>query len=68
MLERIAVQRERQRERAPLINVSAVSVEVGELGATPDAVPGVDVPERLGEDGRVECGREVEKSVMCVRV
>jgi hypothetical protein len=67
MLERIAVHRERQRESAALINASVVSVKVDKLGATPDIAPGVDVPEMLGDDGQV-CGREVEKSVMCVRV
>ena len=47
-----------------MINVRLESVDEFE-GVGP---PGVEVPERSGEDCLVECDREEEKSVMCVRV
>jgi hypothetical protein len=57
MLERMVVQRERQRDRACLISARVESDE------GPGVPAGVDISEPLG--GR---SKEEEKRVMCVRV
>lgn len=64
MLERIAVQRDRQRESAALMSVRLESDDDAEVGGP----PGVEAPDWFGVDGLVEWGREDEKSVMCVKV
>lgn len=46
------------------MSVRLESVDGVEMGGP----AGVKIPETLGEDGTVDCGREEEKSVMCVRV
>ncbi len=55
MLERIVIQRERQRERAALMEVTL------ELGVGPGAMAGVEVP-----DSEEERGMEEGKCVICV--